>query len=386
MFVVLFGSTADMTTAQSRYQPRIHLPPEIEAIQKQLTPGDDAFPEEREAAELGARLGDLSARLRARPLRTAEIATAFLATDFKGARLTPAASDEAATGSSPQLEIFRAKTLPTALTLTRTTFGAEIASLVSEFSSIQTAEFLITSIDVKREPVLEARTTVRFDLVGPAKQGWRAERLGRWQLTWRRVAAKQPEWRIVEWTALENLRSRSSAPLFTDVTESALGGNASYRQQLRLGLDTWLRRLDATFGAGGMGHHGVSVGDADGDGLDDVFVSQPAGLPTHLFHNNGDGTFTDATDSAGLALLDGASQSLFADVDNDGDQDLILITRTEPVLFLNDGKGHFTRQANAFQFKQRPQGTLTSASMADFDRDGFLDLYVCVYAYVIGAS
>jgi Tfp pilus assembly protein PilF len=391
MFVVLLCGTADMTPAQARYHPQLHLPPEIDAIQKQVTPGDDAFPEEREAAELSARLSDVSARLRARPLRTADIATTFLAPEFKGARLTPAGADEAATtsgGSSPQLEIARVSKPSAAMTtptLNRAAFGAEIASLVSAFASIDTAEFLITSIDVQREPVMQARTMVRFDLVGPAKQGWRAERIGRWQLTWRR-AANDADWRIIEWTTLESLRSRTSAPMFTDVTESALGRNASYRQQLRLGLDTWLRRLDATFGAGGMGHHGVSVGDADGDGLDDLFVSQPAGLPTRLFHNNGDGTFTDVTDASGLAMLDGASQSLFADIDNDGDQDLILITRTEPILFLNDGKGHFTRQANAFQFKQRPQGTLTSASMADVDRDGFLDLYVCVYAYVIGAS
>ena len=78
----------------------------------------------------------------------------------------------------------------------------------------------------------------------------------------------------------------------------------------------------------GMGHHGVSAGDFDGDGLDDLYVSQPEGLPNRLFRNKGDGTFEDATEAAGLAVLDRTSQSLFADVDNDGDQDLILLART----------------------------------------------------------
>jgi hypothetical protein len=80
----------------------------------------------------------------------------------------------------------------------------------------------------------------------------------------------------------------------------------------------------------------VSVGDADGDGLDDLYVAQPAGLPNRLYRARADGTFEDVTERAGLAVLDDTSQSLFADVDNDGDQDLVL-TRARAALFENDG-------------------------------------------------
>jgi len=135
-----------------------------------------------------------------------------------------------------------------------------------------------------------------------------------------------------------------------------------------------------------MGHHGVSVGDFDGDGLDDLYVSQPEGLPNRLFRNKGDGTFEDVTEAAGLDVLDRTSESLFVDVDNDGDQDLILLTRTGPLLFRNEGKGRFARDADAFQFQRPLQGSLTSAAVADYDRDGFLDIYLCAYGYYIGVS
>jgi len=134
------------------------------------------------------------------------------------------------------------------------------------------------------------------------------------------------------------------------------------------------------------GHHGVSVGDADGDGLDDLYVAQPAGLPNRLYRNRGDSTFEDITDPAGVGVLDDTAQSLFADVDNDGDEDLVLAIATGLLLFVNDGKGHFIPASDAFKFARPLQGVLTSITMADYDRDGFLDLYVCVYSYLFGAG
>src|SRR5207237_3398620 len=98
-----------------------------------------------------------------------------------------------------------------------------------------------------------------------------------------------------------------------------------FRLQLLPGHHYCASHLDAVFTPRGMGHHGVSVGDFDGDGLDDLYVSQPEGLPNRLFRNKGDGTFEDVTEAAGLAILDRTSESLFADVDNHGDQDLILL-------------------------------------------------------------
>ena len=365
-----------------RYRPKYRVPPSLESVLLHLAPGHDAFPAEKEAEELGGRLRELGAILRATPGRVPEAADALLAPDFKGGRLTPDA--ETAVGSSPWLEIFRAKAMTPDLVRDRASFRQELTALVGEFESLPVAEFLITGIDEEGAPEPLVRTVVRYDIAGTARGGGRAERLGRWQMRWRR--GPDGAWRVTEWVALEHQRSRASAPVFTEVTQAALAGNSSFRQQLVPGLDHWASHLDAVFAPRGMGHHGVSVGDFDGDGLDDFYVSQPEGLPNRLFRNKGDGTFEDATEAAGLAVLDRTSESLFADVDNDGDQDLILLARTGPMLFRNDGKGRFTRDADAFQFQRPLQGSLTSAALADYDRDGFLDLYLCAYGYFIGVS
>src|SRR6185312_9577487 len=87
---------------------------------------------------------------------------------------------------------------------------------------------------------------------------------------------------------------------------------------------------------------GIAVADVDGDGLEDVyFVNQIGG--NQLWKNLGGGKFLNITAQAGVALADriGVTAS-FADIDNDGDQDLFVTTvRGGNVLFENYGKGHF---------------------------------------------
>ncbi|HEX6739549.1 MAG TPA: FG-GAP-like repeat-containing protein, partial [Vicinamibacteria bacterium] len=211
----------------------------------------------------------------------------------------------------------------------------------------------------------------------------RGQRVGRWRQRWQRGS---DGWRLAEWSALDGaVHSRAARPVFSETTAAALGANPSFGRQLGAGLDEWLSTLDSVFALDTMGHHGVSAGDADGDGRDDLYFAQPAGLPNRLFRNQGDGTFEDVTAASGLDVLDDTSQSLFADVDNDGDQDLVLMARTGPLLFANDGKGHFSRVADAFKLSGL-EGSAMAMAMADYDRDGFLDLYLCTYAYFIGAG
>jgi hypothetical protein len=120
---------------------------------------------------------------------------------------------------------------------------------------------------------------------------------------------------------------------------------------------------------------GVVVGDYDGDGHDDIYLLNQLG-PNALYKNRGDGTFLDATATARVGLGDricvGAT---FADYDNDGDQDLyVTSTRGGNVLFQNQGNGTFrdvTDQAGLTLVAHAQ-----TAAFFDYDNDGYLDLLV----------
>jgi Tfp pilus assembly protein PilF/peroxiredoxin len=373
---------AEQNGPQDTYRPKLAVPETLQPFLQQLEPGHDAFPAERQAREIEARLGELQSALRASPARAASVTEWLLDPGFRGGRLLPPDDPQSTPASQDagRLQVRRAK-LPAELSLDAAAFGRELQRLVEGVREITVAEFLITSIAVdEKAPVV--RTTIRYDIVGAGTNVWRVQHVGVWRLTWRQAASG---WRVVEWAADSLLTSRAGAPIFTDVTDAVLGSNESFRRQLNTGLDDWMATFDSVLTRDSNGHHGVSVGDADGDGLDDIYIAQPSGLPNRLYRARGDGTFEDATERAGLGVLDDTAQSLFADVDNDDDQDLVLATGTKPLLFLND-KGRFTVVADAFQFHQPLQGVLTSIAMADYDRDGFLDLYLCVYSYFFGAG
>jgi hypothetical protein len=123
---------------------------------------------------------------------------------------------------------------------------------------------------------------------------------------------------------------------------------------------------------------GSAWADYDGDGDLDLFT---VGFmsPHALFRNNGDGTFTDVAEQAGLRDPQGGWSALFADYNNDGYPD-IYVTRNgwggrgPNTLYRNNGNGTFTDVTKEAGVDD-PSGSFTAA-WADYDRDGFIDLYV----------
>ena len=313
--------------------------------------------------------------------------------DFSGSLFRPSESRVVRSGAT--LEVRQNKFTGEA-SLGREAFLQELRSAMSSVSKILTAEFQVVNIDLAsrkanaqdtgvQQPLVGLRTRVRYELVGSGADFFREQRVGQWDLEWEAHSAGT--FRLKSWRSLgDETQSRAAAPIYVDIAAQAIGGNPSYSSQLLRGSDYWRTVLDGACGVDIYGHNGVSVGDIDGDGWDDLYVCQPAGLPNRLYRNRGDGTFEDITEASGVGILDNTACALFADFDNDGRQDLIVVRTGGPLLFLNEGSGKFRQKPDAFKFANPPQGTFTGAAVADYDRDGWLDVYFCLYLYYQGTD
>jgi hypothetical protein len=139
---------------------------------------------------------------------------------------------------------------------------------------------------------------------------------------------------------------------FTDVTDAAGVGDRSW---------SW----SAVFS------------DLNNDGFQDLYVVNgryPGGEPNHLYLNNGDGTFRDASRSSGVDDGNWGLGAATADVDNDGDFDLFVSNFVGPnKLYLNDGSGSFTDFSESSGLADEGWGA--GPSFGDVDHDGDTDLY-----------
>lgn len=136
---------------------------------------------------------------------------------------------------------------------------------------------------------------------------------------------------------------------------------------------------------------GAAWGDYDNDGYPDLYVVDVAGPLTQtrqqlarspggnrLYHNNGNGSFTDVTRKAGVAFKGIGMAAAWADYDNDGKLDLLVTSYDRLILYHNNGNGTFTditKKAGLAEYR----GFWTGAAWGDYDKDGNADLFVCGY-------
>jgi hypothetical protein len=167
--------------------------------------------------------------------------------------------------------------------------------------------------------------------------------------------------------------AQSALPTFTDVTKAA--GIAFTHESGAFGR----KYLPETMGPG------AAFLDADADGWQDLLLvnsatwpGQPARrTPMALYRNNGNGTFTDVTAKAGLAVPMYGLGVAAADYDGDGRIDIYVTALGRNHLFHNDGSLRFSDVADKAGVANA--GFSTSAAWFDYDHDGRLDLYVANY-------
>ena len=178
--------------------------------------------------------------------------------------------------------------------------------------------------------------------------------------------------------AADLLAAPPAAPVqFTDIAKAAHIGFTHFKGSK--GVSTILEEAGP----------GVCVADYDGDGWQDIYFVNGRDLygrkiPARnaLYHNNGDGTFTDVTEKSGVPGSGYGLGCVWGDYDNDGYPDLYVTQYGKNVLYHNNGNGTFTDVTDKAGVGGLDFGTLfhTGATFFDYDRDGLLDLYVGGYA------
>ena len=380
----LFESTARARSAAAhiadlRLAPHYPTKSPLDDLLRLVPPGSDEYITEKYAAEIAHLLSDWAAKLKVAP-PALDVPAKFLHPNIHGNEFSHPEVRSVRSDYGIEVQQHRG---PTGQAFSgRNKFLDGLKSYFARLGEIETAEFEIVQIDEIPGSRPAVRAQVRYELVATPNNNLREQRVGSWQMQWEQ--SQSSGWQVTKWEFGGETLGRVRGPVFVDITARAIGQTDSYKAQLLRGTDHWRTVLDGACGIDVYGNNGIAVGDFDSDGLDDFYVCQPAGLPNRLYRNRGEGTFEDVTEKAGVGVLDNTSCALFVDFENKGLQDLLVVCEAGPLLFLNQGNGKYSLKRDAFQFAHSPQGSFTHAAVADYDRDGRLDIYFCLYNYYVG--
>jgi hypothetical protein len=251
---------------------------------------------------------------------------------------------------------------------TRADVAAQLSQFLASKRSIEESKFKLDAVeDIPHAGAAVIRSILWLRGTTHSGEAFECHALFR---MWLRVV--DGAWRIHKQHLVHGETVTGDRTGFTDITVSAGIDFRSHHNPLWK-TPEWEPKK---FGIIKFGSAGVSVVDYNNDGWYDIFFCD--GQHPRLYRNNGDGTFTDVTVQAGLpAELCGCNVAIFADFNNDGYKDLFLGLGTGlNRLYRNNGDGTFTDVTEGAGLGGY---WVTVAAAADYDNDGKIDLYLGRY-------
>lgn len=263
---------------------------------------------------------------------------------------------------------------------TKADIKEEVANYFASLSSVQNVWTKIDMIE-QIDPGRRVTLRVKFILDGADARGqvFEDRNFYRWTLENEAASADEFNWKVVKDELIEGVRVAGHGDSFRDVAPASVGIDFKHTRDPKLDGDKFSARMKFDIIEHGSG--GVSTADYDDDDRPDIFF--PDGVRSRLYRNvstpgAGGVKFEDVTSAAGLDGIDQANAGIFADVDNDGDQDLFVARYLAPNKFyINNGDGTFTDRSREMGLDVST--TTTTAVFLDYDLDGYVDLYIGAY-------
>ncbi len=172
----------------------------------------------------------------------------------------------------------------------------------------------------------------------------------------------------------------TAAPLFRADFQDIASASGLLKSNIYGGLDSKAYILETT-------GNGVAIFDYDGDGKNDIFIvngtrlnkqTGESSLP-QLYHNDGNGRFSEVSEKAGFQSTGWGQGVCVGDYDNDGHPDLLLTAYGHNTLYRNRGNGTFEDVTEKAKLPVTGIRYGSGCSFVDYDRDGYLDLFVANY-------
>ncbi len=271
----------------------------------------------------------------------------------------------------PGIRVYRAASSPTRVAVP---LSDGLTQLLGPLQKVGSPKFQLKVIRVDLETKAPT-TVVLYEAFAVGNEG-AIQQTARLTCRWNRSDQDQLKLSSLDCDDLEQVVTEAAeGRWFDDCTAAVMSEEPAFHEQFVYGLNHWIQRVERAHQMDDSVRNGLAIGDANGDGLDDVYVCQGPGLTNRLLIQNVDGTVSDNAHDAGVDWLDQTSSALFVDLDNDSDQDLAIATFGGLLVMENNGSGTFSLQAHLGSHRCDAQ----SLSAADYDNDGDLDLYLCVY-------